>query len=370
MSFSLSQFLGLQQTSEVKPPSPEEAAYLASQQALAAKQLEILGTQTDFQKDYMTEIKPIIEAQLQLYGQQLAAQNDPVAQEIAKRTSELQLQTLKDTESLAPLQRQLAEKQMRDALNGYAATPEQIKQIDTATQGALESGRSDLLGFQEDAVRQLREQLSPALGLRPTDTPIIDRGQLIAKEGTRQFGQLTRDLSVANANAKLNYPLTAAGVTNASAQFQQGLGLASQQFQAQLEDSARTNRLRLLSGGTDLTQLGLSGGIGLAGASRPNPLSFQRSKTFDDPSAAWETAISGAAGISAVLAASDARVKEDVKTVRHDSKGRRWVSFRYIGEHPTVRHVGVIAQEIERTDPEAVLTNGLGLKFVDYSKII
>lgn len=356
----------MSQKTTVAPPSPEEKAYLASQQALAAKQLEILGTQSDFNKSYMDSIKPIMDQQNQLLSQQLAAQNDPVAKEIAARTSDYQLQQIKDQQDLAPLQKQLLEKQLADAQRGFGATPEQSAQIDAATQGALQSGQSDLTAFSGDAMRQLRENLAPSLGLRPTDTPILDRGALVAQEATRQYGKLVSDLSTANAEAKLNYPLAAAGVGNAASQFQQGLGLSKDQFSAQLADAAVQNRMALLGQGTSSLGLGMGTGVNLVGASRPNSLSFQRNTSVSDP---WGYAAKIAGGIGMAVAASDARVKDDVKTIAHDPKGHRWVSFKYKGDPHNLTRIGVIAQEVEKIDPEAVLTNGLGLKFVNYDKL-
>lgn len=66
---------------------------------------------------------------------------------------------------------------------------------------------------------------------------------------------------------------------------------------------------------------------------------------------------------------SDGRVKVGVKPLFRDWKGRRWVEFAYRWA-PKVRHVGVIAQEVFRTDPEAVSYNrALGCLTVDYGRL-
>lgn len=65
---------------------------------------------------------------------------------------------------------------------------------------------------------------------------------------------------------------------------------------------------------------------------------------------------------------SDERTKENVATIGKDHKGRRWVEFSYRND-PT-RHVGVIAQEVQRTDPDAVVEHPmLGLLMVHYDKL-
>ncbi len=75
----------------------------------------------------------------------------------------------------------------------------------------------------------------------------------------------------------------------------------------------------------------------------------------------------GKAGLG--LSLSDGRTKENVETLVHDDKGRRWVTFRYKGEPANKRRVGVIAQEVRRTDPDAVVMDRDGMLLVDYSKL-
>ena len=65
---------------------------------------------------------------------------------------------------------------------------------------------------------------------------------------------------------------------------------------------------------------------------------------------------------------SDGRLKQDVRTVGYDSKGRRWVDFAYIWE-PGVTRRGVIAQEVRAIDPDAVFEDESGFLMVDYSKL-
>lgn len=66
---------------------------------------------------------------------------------------------------------------------------------------------------------------------------------------------------------------------------------------------------------------------------------------------------------------SDVRTKSDVQTIGHDAKGRRWVSFRYNWEAPGTYHEGVIAQEVLKTDPDAVIMGDDGLYRVYYDKL-
>jgi hypothetical protein len=408
-------------TTTVAPPSPEEKAYLAQQTALAQKQMQILDSQSGFQQSYLDSIKPLLDEQSQYMqqstaqqgdylkalqpsldaqtallkqslDQQTAALNDPVQKEIQQRANEYLLQQMQDQTDLAPLQKQLLQTQLDQAINGNKPTQEQLDSIDQASKAAYNTGISDINSYSEDSLRQLRDNLAPSLGLRPGDTPILDRGALVTREANRQAGQLTSNLAEASANARLNIPLASQQVSNAVSGTQAGIADATRSFQASLADAAAQNRLRLLGATGGAFSLGLNGGgpggtanaisgvtaggIGLADASRSNPLSFARggTSTKSDP---WGTAVGLIGGIGSALSGtdlgsvfkSDARVKDDIQTDHYDNKGRRWVRFTYKGDSKKRPFIGVIAQEVERTDPEAVLTNGLGLKFVDYSKI-
>jgi hypothetical protein len=82
----------------------------------------------------------------------------------------------------------------------------------------------------------------------------------------------------------------------------------------------------------------------------------------------WMAMAGQAAGAAAM--ASDLHLKTDIETERFDDKGRRWVSWRWKWDEPTAeRKHGVIAQEVQETDPEAVMMHPLGFLMVDYSKL-
>lgn len=76
----------------------------------------------------------------------------------------------------------------------------------------------------------------------------------------------------------------------------------------------------------------------------------------------------GGSGLMA-LAMSDAALKENVETVRYDDAGRRWVRFNYIWDDPSIVRIGVIANEVEASDPGAVIAGPFGFKMVDYTKL-
>ena len=128
---------------------------------------------------------------------------------------------------------------------GGAASEREIELINEAVQRALEAGETDIARFQSQATEQLREELAPQLGLRPGDTPILDRGSRIASEATRQQGQLVSNLRGQQAQTLLNFPLQRS------------------ELLSQLQQSAFTNRLQLAGAQS-------TAGLGLAGVATPN----------------------------------------------------------------------------------------------------
>lgn len=69
---------------------------------------------------------------------------------------------------------------------------------------------------------------------------------------------------------------------------------------------------------------------------------------------------------AAAIMASDVRLKEHITRIGHLDSGIPVYRFRYKGQ-PQV-HVGVLAQEVEHTIPDAVLERD-GIKFVNYERL-
>lgn len=360
---------------EVAPPSPEEAAWIESQMKLANQQIDILAKQAAFSDDYMTLIKPVLEAQKEIILASANAANDPVQQAIVAKTAELQLAQLEHQGALMPMQLELMKAQLDQLKNGYKATPEQEALIDQTIQSQLAMGRSDLLDFSQQAMEQLRDELAPSLGLRPTDTPILDRGGEIQEQATRQYGQLERGLQAAGAEAKLNYPLAAAGVGNQAAQFQQNLQMAQQQLAGQLSSQAAQNRIALAGVSGQPVSSAIGQGLGLANIG-PSPLPFQRGSTTTQ--SGFGTVMSGLGALGGFASGlgelgwqpfSDERLKVGVKFLRRDDVGRDWYSFRLLGDKTNVHRIGVMAQEVFFHNPKAVIIDDSGFLRVDYREL-
>lgn len=71
-----------------------------------------------------------------------------------------------------------------------------------------------------------------------------------------------------------------------------------------------------------------------------------------------------------LLSLSDRRTKEDIEKVGKTSDGQNIYSYAYKADPSHQKHVGLLAQEVEKSKPEAVITGPGGLKFVDYARAV
>lgn len=115
-------------------------------------------------------------------------------------------------------------------------------------------------------------------------------------------------------------------------------------------------------------QAGKAGGTDYSGALNNTYMAqLDQSNRDNAASASTTSALASAAGIAAYFAFSDARLKTDVREVGILSSGVRVVHYRYRGR-PRL-YTGVIAQEVARVIPEAVVLHPSGYLMVDYSKV-
>jgi hypothetical protein len=348
-------------TVQPSAPTAEEAALQQKQLELATFQLEELRRQSTLQQEFAADIGPLLEQQ----------------------TADAQLARERG-EALFPIQEELLQLALDDIRRGGAATPEQIELIQQAGDAALERGGVDIERFRTEGLTALREELAPSLGLRPGDTPILDRGARVAAEATRQGGQLAAGVRGAEATARLNFPLAQSQLLQSSALGQQSLAQATSQFQDQLRQAAFTNRLNLQSNVGGL-------GLGLAtGVSVPFP-GFQRGQTtttsgLGQTLSSVGTLASGAGalgglfatgsvfGPAAVLAGSSRDFKTDKATIDEDvilEKVEKLPveTWRYKSELglTTEPHVGTYAEDFQESFG---LGDGKTLNLVDTTGVL
>lgn len=78
--------------------------------------------------------------------------------------------------------------------------------------------------------------------------------------------------------------------------------------------------------------------------------------------------LGGAALLSPVGTFSDKRLKENIRRIGRTDGGLPVYTYNYIGD--SQRQMGVMAQDVEKVDPSAVIEHSSGFKMVDYSKVM
>jgi hypothetical protein len=338
-------------TTSVPAPTPEERALTAKQVELAEFQLQELRKQSAAQEDFATQIGPLLEAQ--------AAE----AERQSARAKELE-----------PVQDEILQIQLADLRRGGAASPEQQALIDKAADEALAAGSVDIERFRTESLDALRNELAPGRGLRPSDSPVLDRGARVAAEATRQGGQLASTLRSAAASGKVNLGLAGSQLTQASSLGLAQVTEATRQFQQSLSQQAFANRL---------TASGQSAGIGLGLAGNPaatlssaiNPLTQARLGSSSTSSGGLGQFIGpaigagGAVGSSALILSSK-DYKTDKTPIDEDEVLKRLARlpverWRYkdgLGLASEPEHVGPYAEDFER---EFGLGDGKAIPVVD-----
>lgn len=72
-------------------------------------------------------------------------------------------------------------------------------------------------------------------------------------------------------------------------------------------------------------------------------------------------------GLLGLLGGSDERIKENIEKVGELDDGQNIYTYQYKGDQTGTSHMGLMAQEVEQRNPDAVSEFG-GVKFVDYKE--
>lgn len=136
----------------------------------------------------------------------------------------------------------------RDRLAGGGISEQQRASIQGAADAALGLATSDIEDFATSQRESLIRDVTPGRGLRPTDTPILDRGFQIASEATRQAGQAARDIRGRAFEAELSLPLQTSAANLATLDTAARLG----QLRGQLANESFNRRLTAIGGASDL----------------------------------------------------------------------------------------------------------------------
>jgi len=81
----------------------------------------------------------------------------------------------------------------------------------------------------------------------------------------------------------------------------------------------------------------------------------------------WDATVGGLFGLGSAAIMSDRRTKTDIEKVGKTDDGQPIYSYRYKSGGPI--QMGLMAQEVEKKRPDAVVKKG-GIRFVDYGKAL
>lgn len=345
---------GSKTTTVVQPsePSYHELLLLQRNLELADKQLLAFEENQEFQRTLMDAFLPFIDVQSELMGIEADLARAQAEVYGGEGGIDLYKEELARSRRMGEISEELANLQLEEIKRRGAATDEQKALIAEATGAALEAGTSDIARFRDQSIEQLRSELAPSLGLRPGDTPIVDRGGEITEEAVRQAGQLTSNLRSAQANAELNFPLNAGQTFGALNQSQQSIGNAAAQFQQQLQNQAFQNRMSLMSGISGGAGQAANYGLGLVNASRPIWPGFQRGSTTTQTTSSgmgFGQILGGVGGLlSGIGALSSRKLKDRVAAVNGEeilAQLRRLPVERWRYKGSGMTHIGPYAED-------------------------
>jgi hypothetical protein len=302
----------LQQQGEINSQTGEIVSN-ENEQLLAdsAARKRIVSNQTLFGEDASSRslgLRPIEDELLATQVNNVASiinpgENEQILTDLARTQSEASGQVSRTIGESADI--------ALENLRSANRSPEEIRAlIGEEADLRIEGGLSDIESFSRRLGTQLRTVIAPSRGLRPGDSPILDRAGEIQRTGVEQGAQLIRDIRSAQTRANIDVPgqiqervgslsaqninsanTTAAGAGSiatagadtentrkslvaSAAGGQQNLIAAGNQFQQQLADAAAANRLALTGsfndtvGNAAITATGLATGINpnIAGA--------------------------------------------------------------------------------------------------------
>ncbi len=81
-----------------------------------------------------------------------------------------------------------------EAVDAADAADFNQSELDTVFESALRFGEADINRFRDEGLRSIRDTLAPSRGLRTTDSPILNAGAEVVREGQFQQGQLVQAL--------------------------------------------------------------------------------------------------------------------------------------------------------------------------------
>jgi hypothetical protein len=187
----------------------------------------------------------------------------------------------------------------------------------------------------------------------------------IAKAVSDRFGA-ERDRMMTGAN--LAPQLAAQDYTDLEARLKAG-GLEDAYAQRKLDEANAKYQYDTTAQADWLTQMAQRAlGMIPGGTTSGSASSWGMTMPSSDGTPSWLGPVLGGLGTVArfLPPLSDRRLKTDIKQVGRLHDGQKVYSYRFRGEPH--HQIGLMAEEVERREPAAVVTDPLGLKHVDYAR--
>lgn len=240
-------------------------------------------------------------------------------------------------------QTELARAAAQDRLEGFGIDPSQVRG------GAL------------DLSIRVNEATARAGAANSTRTAITARTEAEAREAQRYAEAKGRAMKSEAINIGRGYP----------GQVAQAYGTAIQSGSQGVNSGLQTTASGANTIGTGMgwagaanTSLGTQTGALTAGHNAAVKTFELNQKAKEDQNKAIGSMIGTVAGVAGSMMLSDEREKEGAIPVGETYDGQTIHRFRYKGDDTT--QIGLMAQDVERSTPEAVGTDRAGRKYVDY----
>lgn len=226
-----------------------------------------------------------------------------------------------------------------------------------ARQGPLDNGSAARDQAIEGAYKQSISRLDPQWGQRDEGQQAQLAAQGLAP-GSQAYERARADFGRDRNDAYSSAMASAIGQGTAAQQATFGENLAAQeQPYQQLGQLKQLGQQGSFDPAGAWNATNYLGAAGLAGNYNLN--SAQMSQQF------WSDLMKGGGEAATAFAASDERVKDDVHRLPVEARpGVPFALFKYKGDPQKTQHVGVIAQDLERVEPQSVQTGPDGVKRV------
>ncbi len=211
---------------DVPDPSPEELEQLLNDIQLSQSRVDSIVQSGQFSADLFENLPAELER----------IKSDPAnAEAIANGQFDIAAST-------QPLSQRLLTNEATSIEQGSKLDPQTEALIDQVFESQFDAGVSDINQALRNTLEIIRDELAPQLGLRPEDTPVLDRAARVAAETVRQTGQLRSQIDTAAGTAKLNFPLEQDALTSQRTNQFAATTQNASDFADQLQQQAFLNR--------------------------------------------------------------------------------------------------------------------------------